>query len=229
MSHIFIFEGPDGSGKSTVINEVAQFLQEQPTQIPCITCREPGGTIIGEQMRELLRHPDGISSGTEFSLFWSGRFDLWERKVLPFSQENQNGVVLFDRSFPSTYAYQVGGREGDQFVEQSCGAMQNLLLDVIKRKSPESCIHYVYFKIDLDTVIQRRNSRVEADEITQFNADSFQARVIQAYEVFFKKLESDISAGTQIGPRQIVHYVDATVNKEEVVEQVKAIFAQVLG
>ena len=103
------FEGPEGSGKSTHIQELESFLAQQG--IRSIRTREPGGTKLGERIRELLQHDAAGESPVaraEVMLFLASRAQLVENVIRPALAE---GVwVLADRFDDSTFAYQGYGR-----------------------------------------------------------------------------------------------------------------------
>ena len=102
------FEGPEGSGKATQINLLENFLKE--THKKFITIREPGGTIIGEEIRKILISSefDDMSYETELLLFISSRKELMEKIIKPALKNNQ--FVLCDRFIDSTIVYQGYGR-----------------------------------------------------------------------------------------------------------------------
>ena len=102
------FEGPEGSGKSTQINLLENFLKKINKKF--VTIREPGGTIIGEEIRKILISSefDDMSYETELLLFISSRKELMEKIIKPALKNNQ--FVLCDRFIDSTIAYQGYGR-----------------------------------------------------------------------------------------------------------------------
>ena len=111
MSLFITFEGPDGSGKSTQINLVVDHLTRQGYEV--LRTREPGGTAIGDQIRQVL-HDIGnaeMSARAEILLYSASRAQLVEQVILPHLA--QGGVVLCDRYADSTYAYQGYGRQLD--------------------------------------------------------------------------------------------------------------------
>ena len=111
MSLFITFEGPDGSGKSTQINLVVDYLTRQGYEVLCT--REPGGTAIGDQIRQVV-HDIGnteMSARAEILLYSASRAQLVEQVILPHLA--QGGVVLCDRYADSTYAYQGYGRQLD--------------------------------------------------------------------------------------------------------------------
>ena len=102
-----VFEGAEGAGKTTQIRLLAERLTT--AGIPCVAVREPGGTPVGDDIRDILLHPEQeITAATEALLFMASRAELVAREILPDFVEGR--VVLVDRFFLSTYAYQVYGR-----------------------------------------------------------------------------------------------------------------------
>jgi dTMP kinase len=109
---VFItFEGPDGSGKSTQIELLADFLRGQGYPVLC--AREPGGTSIGDQIRQVLHDVANteMAARAEILLYSASRAQLVEQVILP--QLAKGGVVLCDRYADSTYAYQGYGHQLD--------------------------------------------------------------------------------------------------------------------
>ena len=109
MSGLFItFEGPDGSGKSTQVEKLAAALADRAP----LVVREPGGTELGERIRDLLLHrPEGMSADGEMYLFMAARAELLETQIKPALAAGR--VVIDDRYHDSTMAYQGGGRGVD--------------------------------------------------------------------------------------------------------------------
>jgi dTMP kinase len=104
---LVILEGTEGAGKTTQIRLLAELLTA--AGIECVAVREPGGTPVGDDIREILLHPEQeITDATEALLFMASRAELIAREILPSLVEGR--VVLLDRFFLSTYAYQIFGR-----------------------------------------------------------------------------------------------------------------------
>jgi dTMP kinase len=104
---LIVFEGAEGAGKTTQIRLLTDRLTA--ARISCIALREPGGTPVGDAIREILLHPEQeITDATEALLFMASRAELIAREILP--SLIQGNVVLLDRFFLSTYAYQIFGR-----------------------------------------------------------------------------------------------------------------------
>ncbi|WEV44149.1 dTMP kinase [Lactobacillus sp. ESL0684] len=111
MKSFFVsFEGPDGSGKSTVIQQmvtqIAPFLK-----VPYLVTREPGGSKIAEQIRQLILDPanDAMSAETEALLYAAARSQHMKETVIPALLEGK--IVFSDRFVDSSLAYQGVGRD----------------------------------------------------------------------------------------------------------------------
>ncbi|GIW73909.1 MAG: thymidylate kinase [Phycisphaerales bacterium] len=114
QGRFLVFEGPDGSGKSTQLRRLESMLRD--AGVPCIAVREPGGTAAGEAIREVLldhRQAD-MDVRCEMLLYMASRAQLVAERIAPALAQGQ--VVLADRFVASTLAYQgaAGGlREAD--------------------------------------------------------------------------------------------------------------------
>jgi len=107
-----VFEGIDGSGKTTQVKLLAQWLEKQGMSVLCT--REPGGTDIGNRLRALLLDPScrDITRRTEAFLYAADRAQHVTEKILPALRRGD--TVLCDRFIYSTLAYQGGGRGLDK-------------------------------------------------------------------------------------------------------------------
>lgn len=108
MSGYFIsFEGIDGAGKTTQVKRLAERLAALGLDV--LTVREPGGTELGEAIREILQNPGtAIDARAETCLYAAARAELVARVILPALQAQK--VLLADRFADSTVAYQAAGR-----------------------------------------------------------------------------------------------------------------------
>src|SRR5438874_10760257 len=107
------FEGSEGSGKSTQADRLAVHFQR--CGIPCILTREPGGTPIGETIRELLQfapHNSTMTAETELLLFAASRSQLVREVIRPALERGT--CVIADRFFDSTTVYQGAARKLDR-------------------------------------------------------------------------------------------------------------------
>jgi dTMP kinase len=105
------FEGPEGSGKSTQIRALNDYLSEKGYET--VTSREPGGTMQGELMRDMLQHDDRykLAPESEVFVFSASRRELVNNVIEPALLNGK--IVLQDRFADSTTAYQAYGRELD--------------------------------------------------------------------------------------------------------------------
>ena len=146
------FEGIDGSGKSTQIQKLAEFLEASDFDI--VITREPGGSIGGEEIRNLLLRGniDRWSPETEILLFTAARRDHLERIILPALEEGK--IVICDRFTDSTRMYQ--GIRGPKLRD----LVDNLTEEVI------NCDPDLTIIIDIDPEIslRRAKSRETAEE-----------------------------------------------------------------
>ena len=102
MSKFITFEGPEGSGKTTVMREITQRLESEGWEV--VVTREPGGVKTGEDIRKILLEGEAIDDRSEALLFAASRREHLVNKVLPALREGK--VVLCDRYIDSSLAYQ---------------------------------------------------------------------------------------------------------------------------
>jgi dTMP kinase len=104
---LIVFEGAEGAGKTTQIRLISERLAK--AGIPVLAVREPGGTPVGDAIREILLESDHhMNHAAEALLFMASRAELIAREIVPAL--SRGDVVLLDRFFLSTYAYQIVGR-----------------------------------------------------------------------------------------------------------------------
>jgi dTMP kinase len=99
-----VLDGPDGCGKTTQAKLLAEWLQKQGVSTAIF--RDPGGTVIGEKIRQILLSPEheAMNTSTELLLYMAARVQLWSEKISPALKENK--CVILDRWLSSTCAYQ---------------------------------------------------------------------------------------------------------------------------
>jgi dTMP kinase len=121
------FEGVDGSGKTTQARLLAEHLRESGREV--VATREPGGTALGERIRELLLFGDDVTPWAEATLFAAARAQLVEEVIRP-AQERGADVVC-DRYIDSSLAYQgiARGLGVDRVLELSLVATGGVLPD----------------------------------------------------------------------------------------------------
>ncbi|MCH7620129.1 MAG: dTMP kinase, partial [Candidatus Marinimicrobia bacterium] len=143
---IFVtFEGIDGSGKSTQANSLLRRIQENGYN--AVLFREPGGTRISEQIRQILlstKHSE-MAVITEVMLYSAARAQLTEEMIIPGLKEND--IVVCDRYFDSTIAYQGYGRGISlEFIDA-------LIKEAAKRVWPD-----ITFLVDVDVELAEKRS-----------------------------------------------------------------------
>lgn len=108
---LVVLEGAEGVGKTTQLRRLAERIRGLGMQVQLV--REPGGTPLGDEIRRLLLDaPHEVTARAEALLFMASRAQLVDDVIVPRLREG--AVVLTDRFFLSTYAYQVAGRGLDE-------------------------------------------------------------------------------------------------------------------
>jgi len=166
MKGIFItFEGIEGSGKSTQLSMLNKWLTNHDYDV--VATREPGGTKIGEKIRELLRSGsknDVFSPRTELMLFEASRAQHMEEIVLPAL--NNGKIVLCDRFFDSTTVYQGVARAIDTDIVHILNDFSSF------EKKPDLTI---ILDIDVDESMNRLIKReISKDRIEQEDRKFFE-------------------------------------------------------
>lgn len=179
------FEGPDGSGKTSQMAELANYLQQSKFEI--LATREPGGTPIGDQIRKILLTMENqdMHPRTETLLFQASRAQLVEERIRPHL--SKGGVVLCDRYADSTIAYQGYGYKVDinqvkAIVDFATGCLipdLTLLLDIdveegLRRRAGEGSFNR------LDAYELAFHRRVREGYLQMAKADSHRWVVIDA-------------------------------------------------
>jgi dTMP kinase len=159
------FEGLDGSGKTTQVELLRRHLEESGREV--VVTREPGGTELGERIRELLLHGPDMSAWAEAALFAAARAELVERVIAPARERGAD--VLCDRYVDSSLAYQgiARGLGLDAVLELNLAAIQAVLPDRT-------------FLLLVDLELATRRAGRYRDRIEREN-DDFRARVDAAY------------------------------------------------
>jgi dTMP kinase len=159
-------EGVDGAGKSTHLGFVAEWLRQQGREV--IVTREPGGTPLGETLRELLLHRD-MDADTELLLMFAARQAHLAELILPALA--RGAWVVSDRFTDASYAYQCGGR-GIEVARIAA-----LEAWVQRGFSPDLTL---LFDVPPEVAEARRSAARTADRFER-EADNFFSRVRNAY------------------------------------------------
>lgn len=188
------FEGPDGSGKSTIIQKVYDYLIENNYDV--IKTREPGGSPIAEKIRNLILDTENTEMGyrTEALLYAASRAQHVEETILPAL--NDNKIVLCDRFLISSLAYQGVGRDlGIENVRKiNEFAINGVFPDFV-----------LFFDVDPITTLKRKSSLDTADRLEK-EGNNFHERVYNGYKEILNSEKN-------------IEIIDATQSVEDVFNQ----------
>ncbi len=162
-------EGLEGAGKTSRLADLKAFLEQRGKTV--LATREPGGTALGERLRELLLAPDQGSMAplTELLLMFAARSEHVARLILPALEAGQ--WVLCDRYVDASYAYQGAGRS---LGEAPVAALEALLP---QRARPDLTL---LLDLPVELGLARANRRSAADRFEQETV-AFHQRVREAY------------------------------------------------
>ena len=170
MACFIVFEGGDGSGKSTQAYSLLRRLQRRKVKV--LRTHEPGGTPLGQSIRRLLKRGPPMPPISELMLFEAARTQLVDRVIRPFL--NDGGVVIADRFTSSTTAYQGYGRGLD--------------LELIERLNREATGGLepdltVLLDLPVETALARKDSGVDVFDDAPLN---FHRKVRHGYSALAK-------------------------------------------
>ena len=208
MSHtrgLFLsFEGTEGAGKSSNLQYVKEMLEGSGKTV--VVSREPGGTEIGERIREILLNPDlpAMHSDTELLLMFASRAEHYQHKILPAINDGQ--WVLCDRFTDASFAYQGGGRGID--VHRISG----LESWVLGGRKPD---HTFLFDLPVEVGLSRAKSRGAADRFEQETV------------MFFQRIRDCYLARAAAEPSRF-KVLDASQSLSHVRDQLKQMTSQLL-
>ncbi|MFZ2682736.1 dTMP kinase [Trichococcus shcherbakoviae] len=199
MRGIFItIEGPDGSGKTTALQQVVPRLQQEMNR-KVVATREPGGSPIAEKIRSLILDPShtDMDSRTEALLYAASRRQHLIEKVLPVLESGD--VIFCDRFVDSSIAYQGYargiGEEGIREINQF--ATEGLEPDVT-----------LYIDVPAEVGIQRIHANLDEREYNRLDQEKLD---------FHEKVRAGYQQLAKANPERIV-VVDGTMSREEVAE-----------
>jgi dTMP kinase len=198
-------EGAEGAGKSSNLDFIQHFLQHAGKRVR--RTREPGGTVLSEQIRQLLLQPrdDGMDETAELLLMFAARAEHLAKCIVPALEQGE--WVLCDRFTDATDAYQGAGRGLDrttircleEMVQQGLKPDLTLLLDV-----------------PVETGLARANQRSQADRFEREN------------RLFFDRVRAEYLRLAQAEPDRIKR-VDAAVPLPQVQDQIRRILARFIA
>ena len=199
---LIVLEGPEGAGKTTQLRLLAEWLGARGSDV--VAVREPGGTTVGDEIRRILLDPaSDIVPRSEALLFMASRAQLVEREIRPALAGGS--LVLLDRYFLATYAYQGVGR-----------GLPAELLRVANGMATDGLVPDLTLLLTLpvEVGLGRAVKRGERDRMERAEL-AFHERVAHAYETFIT--EEWQAAHPECG--SIVN-VDAACSEAEVFERI---------
>jgi dTMP kinase len=202
---LIVFEGGEGAGKSTQLRRLAADLAAAQVAHQC--CREPGGTPLGDRIRELLLHAEhAVEPRAEAALFVASRAQLVATELKPALARGE--IVLLDRFLLSTYAYQIHGRGLPEAPVRAANALatDGLVPDLT-----------LLFVIDPQAGLARAGARGATDRIERSDA-AFHARVADAFSAFTAAAWQE--AHPECGP---IVAIDGTGDEATVAARVRAV------
>lgn len=166
-------EGPDGSGKSTQIENIKQFFKDK--NIDIIFTREPGGTPIGERIREIIldKNCQEMDAMTEAMLYAAARAQHVAQIIRPALKQGK--IVVCDRFVDSSIAYQGYGRKLGESVA------------VINEFAVRECMPDVTFFMKLDPRVGRSRIDENKQDRLEMEKDAFHIDVFEGYLELEKK------------------------------------------
>jgi dTMP kinase len=168
------FEGIDGAGKSTQIAAAKTLIERHGAQV--LLTREPGGTALGERLRELLLHHE-MSQEVELALMFAARTQHLQERIGPALAAGT--WVLCDRFTDSTYAYQGGGR---QIPLATIQALESWMQSAITLSYGRAIQPERTYLFDLDTELaQLRRSQARPADRIEAQEQAFFERTRQAF------------------------------------------------
>ena len=197
-------EGIEGAGKSTVVDFIEDFLTKEGHDV--IKTREPGGTVIGEQIREILLKNENytLTYDTELLLVFSARAQHIQEVILPALSLGK--IILCDRFTDASYAYQGGGRGID-------ASRINLLEKWVQGDLRPNLT--LLFDLDVSIGMQRTKKRSDADR--------FEREEIN----FFEKIRNTYLERAKNEPQRF-RIINSALSLENVKEQIVTILKDYL-
>lgn len=175
-----VFEGPDGSGKTTILNKVNEILISKGYKTNLL--REPGGTFISEKIRDIIIDNENINmdAKTEALLFAASRAQLVSEKIKPLMEAGE--IILCDRFVLSSLTYQGVGRGlGIDEIK----AINDFATDGLKADLT------VFFNIDYKDALIRKRANFTADRLENEEFE-FHKKIFDAYLDMAKLYKDEI-------------------------------------
>ncbi|OGS82689.1 MAG: dTMP kinase [Gallionellales bacterium GWA2_59_43] len=200
MSKFITFEGMDGAGKSTHLAWFADQLRQRGLDV--VVTREPGGTPLGEQLREMLLNQP-MSMGTEALLMFAARMEHIEQLIKPALQAGK--WVISDRFSDASFAYQGAGRgmDWDKLAQLEQWVHADLQPDLT-----------LFFDVPVEVARERLSNNVSLDRFEQEQSD------------FFERVRGGYHQRVQQNPQRYA-VIDAAQTLAEVKRQLEEIVSSI--
>lgn len=200
-----VFEGSDGSGKTTILNNVKKYLKDN--DIDYVLTREPGGTEISEEIRSILLSNDNkeMSYRTEALLYAASRAQHVDQLIRPAIEEGK--LVISDRFVMSSLAYQAFGR---QLGYENIKMINDFAIDSV---NPD---YTIFLNVDPITVLERKKKEVVADRLEN-ECESYHKRVYEGYQKMLEAKDESLKV------------IDASRSIEEVTNETIKVLLEIIG
>jgi len=198
QGRLISFEGIDGAGKTTQVQLLRQKLEARGEKV--LLTREPGGTYIAEQIRDILLDPQNkdMDDLTELLLFQAARAQIYQEIVLPALRAGTS--VIMDRSRDSGVVYQgIARGMGREMIEK--------LNDI----STQSTVPDITFLLDVPVKIGKKRREGETPDLIELEKNSFFQKVRQGYLTLWE--EDGGMRIKKIDATKSIEQVAATIEK----------------
>jgi dTMP kinase len=198
-------EGGEGAGKSTQNRRIVEWLGNHGKTV--VEAREPGGTVVSEQIRKVLldTRNAGLNATAELLMMFAARSQLVQEVILPALTEGK--IIVCDRFADASYAYQGGGR---QLGTEAVATVERLVLNDLQ---PDLTL---LFDVPVELGMTRVAGRGEAD---RFEIESIR---------FFERVRNAYLQRAVAFPKRF-RVIDASQEEEQVWQQIENVLKEELG
>lgn len=198
---LITFEGIDGCGKTTQINNLTEYLKSRNLQVTVF--REPGGTVLSEKIRDLLLHEtDEMDFRTELLLFSAARSQLVVEKVIPLL--NKGELVILDRYYDSTVAYQGFGRNSIQIDH----------IHFLNKLATHNTIPDITFYLSISTDIASERTQNSQKDRMEKAGTAFFERVKNGYDLLAENNDRIITINSARDPEIVFQDIKSAFDSE---------------
>ena len=205
MGKLVTIEGGEGAGKTTLIENLKKYFVEN--HIDFVATREPGGSKVCENIRNILKYSDEkISERAEILLFSASRAQLVDEFIKPKLAEGK--IVVCDRFFDSTRVYQgfAGNFDDKEIMDITNFATNGLLPDIT-------------FYLDIDPVVafKRKGGQDKGDRIEERDM-SYHQKVRQGFLELVKREDRIVKLDATLSEEELLTLVVSKLKQEKIIE-----------